>query len=102
MTAHAPSTGARSIETHGLYIGGREVPATSDALLDVRNPATGVVIARIAHADAADVDRAVKNAREAFRSPGWAKMEVRTRARLVNKLAMRSRRISKSFIRSRP
>ncbi len=87
MTAHAPSTGARSIETHGLYIGGREVPATSDALLDVRNPATGVVIARIAHADAADVDRAVKNAREAFRSPGWAKMEVRTRARLVNKLA---------------
>lgn len=87
MTAHKTPPGATQIETHGLFIDGREVPATSPALLDVRNPANGTVIARIAHADAGDVDRAVKSARAAFKSAAWAKMDVRTRARLVNKLA---------------
>ena len=65
MTTHShPLAG---IETHGLFIDGREMPATSPALLDVRNPANGQIIARIAHADAGDVDRAVKSARAAFK-----------------------------------
>lgn len=74
-------------ETHGLFIDGREVAARSPELIDVHNPATGAVMARIAHADEADVDRAVKSAREAFGRADWAKMDTRTRARLVNKLA---------------
>lgn len=85
MTTH--SHRLAGIETHGLFIDGREMPATSPALLDVRNPANGQIIARIAHADAGDVDRAVKSARAAFKSAEWGKMDVRTRARLVNKLA---------------
>jgi acyl-CoA reductase-like NAD-dependent aldehyde dehydrogenase len=87
MTTHANPLAETEIETHGLFIDGREVPATSASLLDVRNPANGSVIARIAHADAGDVDRAVKSARKAFQSAEWGKMDIRTRARLVNKIA---------------
>ncbi len=75
------------VVTHGLFIDGGEVAASSPETLDVLNPATGDVIARIAHATAPDVDRAVKSARRAFESKEWAGMSVRTRARLVNKLA---------------
>jgi acyl-CoA reductase-like NAD-dependent aldehyde dehydrogenase len=56
-------------------------------LLDVLNPATGELIAQIAHAGAADVDRAVRSAAAAFESPLWSGMSNRTRARLINKLA---------------
>jgi acyl-CoA reductase-like NAD-dependent aldehyde dehydrogenase len=72
---------------HGLFIDGREVPATRTDLLDVLNPATGGRIAQIAHASDADVDTAVRSAGRAFESPEWAAMSNRTRARLINKLA---------------
>ena len=72
---------------HGLFIDGREVPASQPELLDVLNPATGEVIAQIAHADEGDVDRAVQSARAAFESNEWSSMSNRTRARLINKLA---------------
>jgi acyl-CoA reductase-like NAD-dependent aldehyde dehydrogenase len=72
---------------HGLFIDGREVPATRADLLDVLNPATGGRIAQIAHASDADVDTAVRSAGRAFESPDWAAMSNRTRARLINKLA---------------
>lgn len=75
------------IETHGLFIDGQEVAGEDPELLMVRNPANGQVIARIANANANDVDRAVKSARRAFQSKDWAGMDVRTRAKLVNKLA---------------
>lgn len=76
-----------AVETHGLYINGREVEASNPELIDVHNPATGEVIARIAHADAGDVDRAIRSARQAFESREWGGMPVRERAKLVNKLA---------------
>jgi acyl-CoA reductase-like NAD-dependent aldehyde dehydrogenase len=72
---------------HGLFIDGREVPATGGDLLDVLNPATGELLARIGHAGAADVDLAVRSSRAAFDSAGWAGMSNRTRAKLINKLA---------------
>jgi acyl-CoA reductase-like NAD-dependent aldehyde dehydrogenase len=75
------------IATRGLYIDGREVAAGNPELIDVRNPATGAVIARIAHAGAADVDRAVASARAAFEGRDWGGMDTRSRAKLVNKLA---------------
>src|SRR5256885_1234963 len=56
-------------------------------MLDVRNPATGDVIARIPNSTAADVDRAMKSARAAFEGRAWAGMDIRSRARLVNRLA---------------
>jgi acyl-CoA reductase-like NAD-dependent aldehyde dehydrogenase len=74
-------------ETHGLFIDGHEVAAQSSELIDVRNPATGAIIARIAQAEQGDVDRAIRSARAAFESPEWGGLEVRARARLINRLA---------------
>jgi acyl-CoA reductase-like NAD-dependent aldehyde dehydrogenase len=75
------------VKVHGLFIDGKEVPAATDERLDVLNPATGEVLARISHATEADVDRAVRSARMAFEAREWASMSNRTRARLINKLA---------------
>ena len=72
---------------HGLFIDGKQVPASLPDLLDVINPATGELLAQISHANAQDVDRAVRSAHTAFESAEWANMSNRTRARLINKLA---------------
>src|SRR4051812_48762290 len=75
------------VEVHGLFIDGVEVPASRSDLIDVINPATGDMLAQIAHAGDDDVDRAVKSAAAAFDSPEWTNMSNRTRAKLINKLA---------------
>src|SRR5437899_3381877 len=85
MTSRA--VGAGAAPNRGLFIDGSEVPAPSHEQIDVLNPATGEVIARIAHGTPQDVDRAVQSARRAFESKEWGGMEVRARARLVNRLA---------------
>ncbi len=73
--------------THGLFIDGAEAPGSSGETLDVLNPATGEVIARTAHGTAQDIDVAIRSARRAFEGKEWGGMDVRARARLVNKLA---------------
>ncbi len=78
---------AGDIPVRGLFIDGTKVAASTDELLDVLNPSTGEVIARIAHGTSEDVERAIQSARRAFESREWGAMPVRTRARLVNKLA---------------
>jgi acyl-CoA reductase-like NAD-dependent aldehyde dehydrogenase len=85
-TAEAVLQDAR-VEVRGLYVGGREVPASDSELIDVRNPATGQVIARIPHATADDVDRAVQTAARAFESKEWGGLDVRARSKLINRLA---------------
>jgi acyl-CoA reductase-like NAD-dependent aldehyde dehydrogenase len=72
---------------YGNFIDGNQVEAGSGALIDVRNPATGEIIARIPNSTAADVDRAMKSARAAFEGRAWGGMDTRSRARLVNRLA---------------
>jgi acyl-CoA reductase-like NAD-dependent aldehyde dehydrogenase len=71
----------------GLFIDGKEVPASLPDLLDVINPATGEMLAQISHASDTDVDRAVKSSARAFSSSEWSSMSNRTRAKLINKLA---------------
>ena len=75
------------VENLGNFVDGRQVEAGNGVWIDVHNPASGVLIARIPDSTAADVDRAVKSARLAFESREWGAMPVRTRARLVNRLA---------------
>lgn len=87
MSVQEKTRSAKAIETHGLYIDGREVAGENPEMIAVRNPATGEIIAEIAHATDGDVDRAMKSARRAFQSKEWSGMALRTRARLVNKLA---------------
>ena len=76
-----------AIETHGNFVDGREIEAGNGAWIDVRNPATGAVIARIPNSTAEDVDRAMQSARAAFESREWGGLSVRARARLINRLA---------------
>ena len=76
-----------NVEIHSNFVDGREIEAGGGELLDVRNPATGEVIAKIPNSTAADVDRAMKSARAAFEGKEWGGMDIRSRARLVNRLA---------------
>ena len=78
---------ATEVEIHGNFVDGREIEAGNGAMLDVRNPATGDVIARIPNSTAEDIDRAMKSARAAFEGKEWGGMDIRARARLVNRLA---------------
>jgi aldehyde dehydrogenase (NAD+) len=67
-----------------LLINGEWVDALSGKTFETINPATGEVLAHVAEADAADVDRAVKAARAAFGHRwGEAKPTLRTRILLA-------------------
>ncbi len=72
------------IETR-LFIGGEFVPAAEGGLIPVYNPHDNSLIAKVAEATAADIDRAVDAARKAF--PAWKRMAAADRGRLLLKLA---------------
>jgi acyl-CoA reductase-like NAD-dependent aldehyde dehydrogenase len=50
---------AIEVEIHGNFVDGREIEAGNGQMLDVRNPATGDVIAQIPNSTADDIDRAM-------------------------------------------
>lgn len=77
----APAPSAGSIPVLKDYIGGKWVDSRSGELLDVYNPATGGVIARVPLGLRSDVDAAVAAARAAF--PGWRATPVVERARAM-------------------
>jgi len=70
-----------------LLIGGRWVPARSGKTFETVNPATEEVLALVAEGDRADVDEAVKAARQAFEKGRWPKMGPHERARYLCKIA---------------
>ncbi|EAZ12530.1 hypothetical protein OsJ_02431 [Oryza sativa Japonica Group] len=70
-----------------LFINGEFVDAASGKTFKTRDPRTGDVLAHIAEADKADVDLAVKAAREAFEHGKWPRMSGYERSRVMNKLA---------------
>lgn len=63
---------ALKVETHSNFVDGRQIEAGDGTLLDVHNPATGEVIARIPNSTSADIDRAMKSARAASRARNGA------------------------------
>uniref|UniRef100_A0A0D9V2G4 Aldehyde dehydrogenase 1 n=1 Tax=Leersia perrieri TaxID=77586 RepID=A0A0D9V2G4_9ORYZ len=70
-----------------LFINGRFVDAVSGKTFETRDPRTGEVTARIAEGDKADVDLAVKAAREAFDHGPWPRMSGFQRGRILHKFA---------------
>ncbi len=70
-----------------LLIDGKWVSAQSGKTFETLNPSTGQVIARVAEAGKADVDKAVKAARKAFEKGPWGKMNARERGKLMFKFA---------------
>ncbi|HLC26645.1 MAG TPA: aldehyde dehydrogenase family protein, partial [bacterium] len=72
-----------------MLVGGEWVPSESGQTIEVFNPASGQPIARLANANARDVDRTVAAARDAF--PSWRKRDVRERAHYVLQAAAQLR-----------
>ena len=71
-----------------ILVDNKWVDSVSGKTFETINPATGEVLAKVAEADSADVDLAVKAARKAFHSKApWRKMSASERGRLLNRLA---------------
>ncbi|RJG12840.1 aldehyde dehydrogenase [Pseudomonas cavernicola] len=68
-------------------IGGRQVAAESGATFAAINPATNRLLANVAACGAAEVDAAVRAARQAFDSGPWARMAPVERKRVLLRLA---------------
>jgi succinate-semialdehyde dehydrogenase/glutarate-semialdehyde dehydrogenase len=68
-----------------LWIGGEGVPAETDERIEVRNPATGEVVAEVPAAGAKEADAAIRAAARAFRP--WKRTPVAERARLQHAAA---------------
>jgi malonate-semialdehyde dehydrogenase (acetylating) / methylmalonate-semialdehyde dehydrogenase len=76
---------ATTVRTIDNYVAGAWTPASAPSeVLDVTNPATGEVLARVPLSGAADLDAAVTAAREAL--PSWRAESVIARARKLFEL----------------
>jgi aldehyde dehydrogenase (NAD+) len=85
-TSSVPESRAIDTETR-LLINNEWVPSESGKTFSTFNPATGEELAQISEADAADVDKAVRVARNAFERGPWRKTNASERGRLLNRLA---------------
>ena len=70
-----------------LFIGGEWTDATQGGRFETQFPATGEVLASVAEAGAADVDRAVAAARTAFEDAKWRRMDAADRGALLWRMA---------------
>src|SRR5437016_4678019 len=75
------------MKTYHLYVNGAFVDAVSPASLEVIDPATSDVIARVPNGGRADIDRAVAAARSAFEEGPWKDATAQERGRILLKLA---------------
>jgi acyl-CoA reductase-like NAD-dependent aldehyde dehydrogenase len=76
---------AHHVEPGRLIIGGEHADSVSGSTFDVLQPATGEVLTHCAEGDSADIDRAVKSARDAFES-GWSATSPAKRRRVLCRL----------------
>ena len=76
------ATATEPIVRDRLYIGGKWVEPAGEGTIDVLNPATGAVIARVPEGTPEDADRAVLAARAAF--DDWAAVSPYERAQLCS------------------
>jgi 1-pyrroline dehydrogenase len=74
-----------TVQAYKNIVGGEQVDAVEGAVADVLNPATGEPVARVPRGTAADVDRAVKAAADAY--PAWRDATPGERAAALLKLA---------------
>ena len=70
-----------------LFIGGTWVAPEGTGTIDVVSPSTEEVVARVPDATAADVDKAVAAAREAFDRGPWPRMAPAERGAVLAKVA---------------
>jgi betaine-aldehyde dehydrogenase len=75
------------VNTYQNYVNGQWTPSFSGETFAVFDPSTEEVIAQVASASSADVDKAVKAARAAFDSGPWPQTTAQDRGRVLFKLA---------------
>jgi len=81
-----------NVRSYQMYINGEWVDSASGKTFPVYDPSTEEVIAEVPDANAKDVDRAVKAAREAFDTGGWRGTTAQERGRVLFRLAERVRK----------
>jgi len=74
-----------------MVINGQNVPSMSGEVFEVKNPATGDIVATVPRGNEADIDLAVQAARTAFETT-WARTSPSKRTRLLMKVAEIMRR----------
>ncbi|TAN16054.1 MAG: aldehyde dehydrogenase family protein [Chitinophagaceae bacterium] len=86
----SPAPESRSSATirprYDLFINGKFEPSSGKKYFDTINPATGEKLSEAAEANAADVDKAVKAARNAYEKC-WKKMPAKERGKYVFRIA---------------
>ncbi|MER5209859.1 aldehyde dehydrogenase family protein [Streptomyces sp. NPDC002838] len=75
------------IEPGKLFIGGQWREAADGARTEVVDPSRGAVVTTVAAAGAADVDAAVRAAREAYDGGAWSGLSGRERGRILHRVA---------------
>lgn len=80
------------MDVRKLYIDGAWVEGESGVMIDIENPATHEVVARVPRGSEKDVDKAVQAARKAFET--WQYTPLETRVELMKKVVagLKSRR----------
>jgi aldehyde dehydrogenase (NAD+) len=97
---YAPAPESRDVVTirprYGLFIGGREVPASDGGTFATINPATEERLTEVAKATPADIDRAVRSARRAQRTR-WGNLPPKERAKYLFRIARILQERSREF-----
>ncbi len=83
-----PRSAQEATKQTRILIDNKFVDSVSGKTFETINPATGEVLAKVAEAEAADVDLAVKAARKAFHHKApWRRMAATERSKLLHRLA---------------
>lgn len=85
--ASKPKLSKPRVPDQQMLIGGKWVHSASGKTFDTLDPSTGEVICRVAEADKADIDAAVKAARAALETGPWGRMNASERGLLLHRLA---------------
>jgi aldehyde dehydrogenase (NAD+) len=97
---YAPAPESRDIvtlkERYGLFIGGKDVAASDGQTFVTVNPATEEPLAHVARATPADMDKAVRAARAAFKK-SWGSMPGRERAKYLFRISRILQERSREF-----
>src|SRR6478752_1227286 len=73
-------------DRYDLFINGKFVKPSSGKYFETINPATEAKLSEVAEANAADVDKAVKSARNAY-DKYWKKMPAKERAKYIYRIS---------------
>src|SRR5579864_7945615 len=76
-----------NVATYQHLIDGADQPSADGRTFEVRNPANGALVARVAEGGANEIGRAVEAGRRAFHDGRWSKLPVRERYRILNRFA---------------